>query len=207
MPNVGLSASEVRTYGALELRAEKNAAGVYTAVSGRAVPYNEWANIGWYAEQWAPGALAKSITESARDLPLLMFHNAQTWPIGAADDWDDTRNGLDGHWRLTESVEAQRAAELAAGGYLTGLSIGFVPIRADWVFADDWDPDRGIDYMDRCTREEARLVEVSMTPTPAYAGAMVDLVRSSDRPGRARKQGSREVAAWRSWLDGIRGAA
>lgn len=206
---IGLTASEVRTYAALHIRAEKNAAGQWQSITGRAVPYREWANVGWYAESWEPGALAKSIQESARALPLLAFHNAQTWPIGAAEDWTENRDGLDGKWGLADTVEAQRAAELAAGGFLTGLSIGFVPIRASWLMAEEWDPDRGLDYMDRCTREEARLVEVSMTPTPAFAGAMVDLVRSAERPNRPGRagRGSREVAAWRSYVDKIRGAS
>lgn len=211
---LGLTAPEIRTFGALEIRTETDSAGRYSALTGRALPYREWASIGWYAEQWDPGSLAKSIAESARALPLLMFHDNQTWPIGAAADWDDNRHGLDGHWELDDSEEAQRAADLAQKGYLTGMSIGFVPIRASWDYVplEDWNPDLGLEHMDRCTRQEARLVEVSLTPTPAYAGAVVELVRSADRPGRQRAGRSREIGEWRAWLDkqrttGIRSAA
>lgn len=204
---IGLTAPEVRTFGALELRAEQNEAGRYTSLTGRALPYREWTNIGWYAEQWEPGALAKSIEEAARALPLLVFHNSKSWPIGAASDWDDNVKGLDGKWDLDDSEEAQRGADLADKGYLTGMSIGFVPIRAAWEFVefDDWNPDLGLDHMDKCTRQEARLVEVSLTPTPAYAGAVIEMVRTSSRPGRAHAdRTSREIAGWRSYLDSVR---
>ena len=55
------------------------------------------------------------------------------------------------------------------------------------------------------TRREARLLEVSLTPTPAYAGAKVSLVRSrapqEQRAGRGR---SAELDVWRRYLDDIR---
>jgi hypothetical protein len=88
---------------------------------------------------------------------------------------------------------------------LVGMSIGFVPLRASWEFVEDWDPNLGLEHMDKCTREEARLAEVSLTPTPAYAGAVVEAVRSSDR-GRPRtlERASREIAAWRGYLDSVR---
>jgi HK97 family phage prohead protease len=201
---LGLTAPEVRTFAALELRVQKSAAGLYTELSGRAVPYAEWANIGWYAEQWEQGALDKSIEEAARDLPLLMFHNNQTWPIGAAAGWDSNGKGLDGRWSLDESEEAQRSADLADKGMLVGMSIGFVPLRASWEFVDDWNPDLGLEHMDKCTRQEGRLVEVSLTPTPAYAGAVVQAVRTGDR-GRSRTDRvSREVTGWRAYLDTVR---
>jgi hypothetical protein len=204
MANLGLTAPEVRTFAALELRAQKTPAGAYTELTGRAVPYAEWANVGWYAEQWQQGALDKSIEEAARALPLLMFHDNQTWPVGAAAEWDSNGKGLDGRWSLDDSEEAQRAADLADKGMLTGMSIGFVPLRASWEFVDDWDPSLGLEHMDKCTREEARLVEVSLTPTPAYAGAVVDLVRSGDRGRPRAERASREVAAWRAFLDTVR---
>ena len=42
-----------------------------------------------------------------------------------------------------------------------------------WTFAKDWNPDRGPDHMDHVTIHRARLVEVSLTPTPAFAQAQV----------------------------------
>ena len=41
--------------------------------------------------------------------------------------------------------------------------------------AGDYNPMLGEDHMDRITRVEARLVETSIVPTPAYADAQVTL--------------------------------
>lgn len=205
---VTLNAEEVRTFAALELRAQPNAAGRYTELAGRAVPYGEWSNVGWYAERFARGAFDKSIGEAARALPLLMWHDNQTWPIGAATDWSSHVGGLDGKWELDDSEEAQRAAQLADKGYLTGMSVGFVPMRSAWDYVADeeWNPDLGVEHIDKVTREEGRLVEVSLTPTPAYAGAAVGLVRSLDGRGRRARPDrvAREIAAWRDYLDRVR---
>lgn len=178
----------------------------YTLLHGRAVPYNEWADIGWFREQFAPGSLAKSIKEAARDLPLLMFHDSRTWPIGAVDEWDDNKAGLDGTWRLDKSEEAQRAAQLVDDGMLTGLSIGFVPIRSDWQYVEDWNPDLGPEHKDSVTRQEARLLETSLTPTQAYVGAKTSWVRTAERP-IAREAAKRELRAWREELERLRSGA
>lgn len=199
---LSLRAPEVRTYAAMEFRA-LSVGETLTQLDGLAVPYNEWANIGWYAEQIAPGAFDRSITQAARGLPLLLWHDSQTWPIGAAVDWKSTRAGLSGSWQLDESEEAQRGAQLARDGMLTGLSVGFVPIQSAWDYVSDteWNPDAGVEHMDRVTRTEARLVEVSLTPTPAFAGAGVTLVRSSSKRDRTRPPvNSHELRVWRDYL-------
>jgi phage head maturation protease len=58
------------------------------------------------------------------------------------------------------------------------MSVGFQPTRSSWQYASDWNPDLGSDHMDHVVRHEARLVEVSLTATPAYVGARVDSVQS-----------------------------
>jgi HK97 family phage prohead protease len=206
-------APEVRTYPATHLRvvdADANAA--LTELHGRAVPYGEPADVGWYIETIRAGAFAKSIREAARGLPLLLWHDNASWPVGAAVDWLDGEDGLDGIWRLDDSPEAQRAARQARDGFLTGMSIGFQPMPNgsswDLVSDDEWNPDTG--NVDRVERTEARLLETSLTPTPAYAGAGVSLVRSSEIPRQVmehRRRSTRragELAHWRSVLNGLR---
>lgn len=161
----------------------------YSMLRGLAVPYDEWASIGWFLEQFSPGSLAKSIREAARDLPLNLFHDNRTFPIGAADEWDETDKGLVGTWRLDGSETAQEAARLAEAGMLTGLSIEFAPIRSEWEMADEWDPSRGPDFMDKVTRIEARLGAVGLVQTPAYTKAGVELVRSADARRRTNPAG------------------
>ncbi len=180
------NAPEGRLLSGLQLREVETNAG-YTMLRGVAVPYNEWASIGWFLEQFAPGSLAKSIKEAARSLPLNLFHENRSFPIGAASEWDEQATGLVGTWRLDESETAQEAARLAEAGMLTGLSIEFAPVRSSWEVADEWDPSRGPDFMDKVTRTEARLGAVGLVQTPAYAKAGVELVRSADAGRRARQ--------------------
>jgi uncharacterized protein len=164
---------------------ETSGHGPFTAIEGRAVPYDTWANVGAYLEQFKRGAFAKSIDESAKALPLMLFHGRDSlWPIGLATRWKDAADGLHGTWRLDGSPDAQRAAAMARSGELGYLSVGFVDIRStpELVGDRDYNPALGEDHMDRWTRHEARLVEVSIVPTPAYADAQVTMVRAYRRP-------------------------
>lgn len=164
------------------------ASGRYTKLEGRAVPYDTWANVGPYMELFKRGAFAKSISDAKRanrQIPLLLFHGRDDlWPIGAAEQWREAADGLHGEWRLNDSTNAQRAAAMARSGELGFLSIGFQSIRTvpEMVADSDYAPMLGEAHMDRLTQVEARLVETSLVPTPAYADAQVTLVRSYSRP-------------------------
>lgn len=193
---------ETRINQAFEIRDVDEKAG-FTLLHGRAVPYAEDADIGWFVEQFEPGSLAKSIKEAARDLPLLLFHDGRTFPVGAADEWDDNKAGLDGTWRLDKSEEAQRAAQLVDDKMLTGMSIGFQPIRSQWTYVEDWNPDLGPGHKDRVVRQEARLIETSLVPTGAFVGAQTKWVRTAERPLQ-REQARRELAEWRAELERLR---
>lgn len=194
---VTLRAPEVRTYSALELRdVERSESGRY--LEGRAVPYGEWTDVGWFMERMASGVFAKSIKEAARGLPLLLWHDSRTFPIGVSTEWRESSDGLDGVWRIDrDDPRAVEAARKAQDGLLTGMSVGFAPIPEQ----DDIDlDDNGLPWI---TRNEGRLLEVSLTPTPAYAGANVALVRSR-MPHEGKRRQSAEVDAWRSYLGTVR---
>lgn len=196
-----LRAPEVRTFG-LEIReAAVSTSGKF--LEGRAVPYGEWTDVGWYLEQHEFGSMSRTIAEAAKGLPLLLWHDSRTWPVGVSDEWRDNEAGLDGVWRLDGSQEAQRAAQLANDGMLTGMSIGFAPIRSEWEYAQDWNPELGPEFSDRVTRKESRLLEVSLTPTPAFAGAQVSLVRTA-ATNQHRSAGTPQLDAWRSWRESVR---
>jgi HK97 family phage prohead protease len=167
-------------------------------LEGRAVPYDTWANIGWFLEAHQKGSLDETTTRgSGKGLPLLLFHNNRSWPIGTAESWSSSDDGLSGVWRLNQTSDAQQAAALVDAGDLHGLSIGFAPIRSAWEYVDDWDPDLGPDHMDRVTRIESRLLEVSVTPTPAFVEAEISLVRTREarrlRPTSRRDGWVREL--------------
>jgi hypothetical protein len=153
--------------------------GPYSTLEGRAVPFGEEANLRWFLESHDPASMKKTTAGAAKQAPLLLFHNNTAMPIGHAEKWTNSAHGLDGLWRLNSTSAAQEAATMADGGDLQGMSIGFMPIRSRWEFVDEWDPDAGEDNMDRVTRLESRLIEVSVTPTPAFAGAQITAIRQS----------------------------
>jgi HK97 family phage prohead protease len=170
-------------------------------LEGRAVPYNVWADVGWFLEQHDKGSLDRTTKEAAKGLPLLLFHNNRTWPVGVSESWDHQDDGLHGVWRLNQTNDAQQAAWLAESGELGYLSIGFSPIRSAWEYVDDFNPDLGPNHMDRVTRLESRLLEVSLTPTPAFSTAEITMVRSAERP---RPRTESKVDIWRRELDKLR---
>jgi HK97 family phage prohead protease len=184
--------------------------GRFNFLEGRAVPYDTPADIGWFVETHRSGSFKGSTKAgTGRALPLLLFHDNKSFPIGKAHSWRHDDGGLDGVWQMEDSAEAQRAAKAANDGMLTGLSIGFQPIRSQWELLDDgeWNPDLGSDHKDRVTRLESRLLEVSLTPTPAFADAQVDSVRHATvytRAARIKFLPELDVDRWRRELDRLR---
>jgi HK97 family phage prohead protease len=179
----------------LELRDAQavGAAGRYRFLEGVAVPYDVWADIGPFVEQHASGSFERSTRGAGKNLPLLLFHDNRKWPVGHAEKWSHDAGGLAGLWRLNDTDDAQTAAQLAEAGDLRGMSIGFQPNKSKWDprSADDWNPDLGPEHKDRVTRLESRLLEVSLTPTPAFPDAQVACVRTA-----FTRDGRREIDAW-----------
>lgn len=197
-----LLAPELRLYPGIQIR-DVDTTESLTMLEGLAVPYGRLTDVGWYLEEFAPGAFTKSIKEAARDLPLLLFHDNRAFPIGAADKWTETADGLRGQWRIDTSDMAQEAARTARDGLNTGLSVGFSPVRSEWTMADEWHPDLGPENKDRVIRQEARLLEVSLVSTPAYVDAGVTLVRSADSRNH-RAAGRPALEAWKAELERMR---
>lgn len=169
---------------------------------GRAVPYDVEIDLGWYVESMAPGVFAKSIRESARELPLLLFHDSSSLDtiIGRAESWEDGKSkidgvlGLDGVWKFDRSDEARRAADKAEDGSLGFMSVQFIPKSGEAGSLFSWDDDDVL----HVRRIEARLLETSLTPTPAYNAAAVSKVRSRPQLGTPR------LDRWSTWLESAR---
>lgn len=204
--------TEVRVFG-VELREVQAVGKPYRYLEGRAVPYDTFADVnGVFLEAHQADSFKRSTKGgTGKALPLLLFHNNQTWPIGHAESWDHRSDGMHGVWRLNEMPESQRAAQMAEAGDLVGLSIGFQPIQSRWTFVDDWAPELGPTHMDSVTRVESRLLEVSMTPTPAFKEAGVTAVRTAEtrdahlqRRSRVFESQPSEVDAWRKTLEALR---
>lgn len=191
---------ERRTLG-IQLR-EVETTDALTMLRGLAVPYGVETDIGWFMESFAPGSLGKSARESAAALPLMLFHGPDgggtPMPAGSIARWDEQSNGLYGEWRIAETEEAQNAAKLAKDGHLNFMSVRFQPIRSTWTYIDD--PELA-NAKDSVVRDEARLLETSLVTTPAYNGATVEWVRSSER---REAKGTPRLAAWKAELAKIR---
>lgn len=196
----GVVTEERRTNAfAFELRdVDEGKGGVLKKLAGRAVPYGVDTDIGWFIEQMQYGVFKKSISEAARSLPLLLFHNEHALPVGVNDEWTERRDGLDGVWSIDSRPEAQEAARLAkpdaSGRSMLGyLSVRFLPIQSQWTYAT------ATGEPDRVVRTEARLVETSLVSTPAYQGAAVEWVRSMDPALRQEARG-RRIKGWEEYL-------
>ena len=188
----------------IALRGEVTGRNPYRYLEGRAVPYDTWADIGWFLEQHRAGSFKRTTAgRTGARLPLLLFHDNRSLSatIGHAEAWRSDDDGLYGVWRLNESPNAQRAGEMARSGELGFLSVGFVDIRSVPELVDDYDPALGEDHMDRITRIEARLVETSIVPTPAYRDAVVTCVRAYKRSRRDAP--APRLAAWRQIAAGL----
>lgn len=154
-------------------------------VEGLAAPYGECADIGAFTETLKPGVFARSTrianeskshwTEAVR-IPLLVAHDHGSLPVGVAEKWEETNDGLVGTWRLASSEKAQEVRSLIREGMLTQLSVGFIPQAESW----DWDRDPK-PHVDRVA---ARLLEVSVVSCAAYEGARITSTRSAGPPTR-----------------------
>lgn len=207
---------EVRRYGA-QIRELQAVGRPYRYLEGRAVPFNDFQPVsGFYLEAHDPGSFKRSTNGGdGAKAPLLLFHDNQRFSIGHAERWEHQDDGLHGVWRLNDTPDAQQAAALARNEDLTGLSVGFIPdaTKDVWHYADDWAPELGADHMDRVVRMDNRLLEVSLTPTPAFAAATVsdvyteahteEMLTTHRTRARRRPEPSRRDA-WRRELEEIR---
>jgi HK97 family phage prohead protease len=192
--------SEIRYYRS-ELREVQAVGRPYRYLEGRAVPYNTWQDVGMFHEMHAEGSFSRS-TARTPELPLLVGHDHQNLDnlIGKAEKWRHDSTGMYGVWRLNDSPKAQQTARLAESGDLRGLSVGFMPGE----FGKDWDyakPRDDRDLGDWIVRTNSRLLEVSVTPVPAFEGAEVTMVRTLYDPDARERTpiATPELDRWREW--------
>lgn len=133
------------------------------------IPYNSDAQIGSFTERFAPGAFARSARERGDRIPVLYQHQSDDPPVGSSVKLTDTRDGLLSVLSIAHTDRGDEVLSLAAGGHLSGISPGFqIPAGGD-----RWSTDGA-----ERTITEAKLIELSLTPFPAYTDARVLSVRS-----------------------------
>jgi len=112
-------------------------------------------------------AFNRSISMVGSKVPLCVNHNHDS-AVGMSRKWEDSDDGLVGHFHIRNNARGDEVLADAKEGYLSGLSVGFVPI----------DRKRAADGVMEV--REARLYEVSLVLIGAYDGAKVLAARAAD---------------------------
>ena len=153
---------------AAELRLDASDGRVLTGI---AVPYGTVTMKGPYpgGERFARGAFKRTIKSQAGRLPKLFRNHDHSQAVGVPIDIRDTDDGLVGSWRLADTPAGNAVLQEVREGVLDALSVGFQTVREEAV-----DGVREI--------REARLLETSLSPLPAYDGAVVLSLRTAVTP-------------------------
>ena len=138
---------------------------------GIVAPFGALYDAGAYLERFAPTAFDKTIRERGNRVALLEQHATDRMPIGRAMSWEKTNDGLIADFLLARTQRADEARTLAMDGFVTGFSVGFIPVRT-----------RNLEMNGKTLRErvEVRLDHVGFVRNPAYQEAQLLSVRSFD---------------------------
>ena len=155
---------------------------------GVVVPWaGEYRMANGMTESFERSAFAKTLQERGDKIPLYQQHESRsTLPVGNSVEWQNTNDGLVADFRMARTERAAEVLSLAADGMVTGLSVGFVPVRSRTETRGD---------TRHIVRVEARMDHVGFVSQPAYDGARVLAVRhfDADDPATAPR-----LARWRS---------
>jgi HK97 family phage prohead protease len=139
-------------------------------ISGFASIYN---NVDLQDDIMEPGAVTKSLAywgRSAAKVPLLDWHGSTLGAlIGSVKELKSTPLGLWFRAGFSNDPAAQSARKKAQEGHLSGVSIGYLPIKQSFKQLGD----RTVRVL-----HEIRLMEISLTPVPANPEAQVASVKA-----------------------------
>lgn len=140
-------------------------------ITGLAAAYG---NVDYQDDMFEAGAFAKSAEDWSRAksrLPLLDWHgDSIDRIIGSVTQLKSVPQGLWFRAGFTKDERGQRARQLAKDGYLTGVSVGWLPVHQPQIKAIGGKAVQVIG--------EARVHEISLTPIPANAEAQLASVKS-----------------------------
>ena len=120
-------------------------------------------------------------------------HDRENMPIGKSSTWEKDAVGLVADFEVAPTERAREALELAKNGYVSGFSVGFVPVRNE---------EAKVEGRRHITRVEAKLDHVALltAPTaPAYGEAQLIAARAFDPDDKTQAP---RLARWRHLLDG-----
>ena len=118
---------ETRTIEFAGLETRDPDAGHY--LTGIVAPFQSTYDNQSYIETFTSSTFDKSTSERGQNIPLLEQHDTSRHPIGMSVRWEKSAEGLIGEFKLAPTPRGEEARTLAAEGMVTGLSVGFVPIR------------------------------------------------------------------------------
>lgn len=178
----------------LELRTAPEGRSSPGVVTGIAVPYNEWADIGGYfREQIKPGAFACKQPDNQ------FAYRNHNWDdvLGSTQagtlKFRDSAEGMRFEVELPDTSVGRDFAVLIQRGDVKGASIGFLVKANEWRFAEK----KG--EVDERIITEAEILEVSLTHIPAYSGTSASMrsqaTESRDLHAAAKEQRAAELAA------------
>lgn len=137
-----------------------------------------------FIEVVRPGSFTRALKETP-DIKAFFNHDLSSIPLARTSKGtlrlsEDTR-GLRFDFDIPDTTQGRDLAASIRAGNIDGASFGFVPVKERWTRTGET-PMREL--------LEVRLVEVSLTPMPAYSATSVD-VRSKQS----------EMAEENNWLD------
>lgn len=140
----------------------------------RVVPYGVKARVSdggpVYDEVWEPGVFDKQLNAANRVLMNVEHERGFGGVVGRGAQFHDSKEGLDGSFRVLAGPDGDKALELVNEGVLTGVSLEAVPIRSE----------QGEDGVVR--RVKARLLNIALCRFPAFKDAQVVAVREEPAP-------------------------
>jgi uncharacterized protein len=146
-----------------EIREDSGNGDIVGTGHGMAVPYGTETKIGGLRESFAPGAFN---VDDVIGKPLAYRHGE---PIGRITGAESREDGLYIDFDIVNTAQGRDAAVLARTDSIKGLSVGFISARSAMSKARDM-----------ITHTAANLLEVSLTPYPAYATAGVSSIREEE---------------------------
>ena len=104
-----------------------------------------------------PGAFRTTLTTgmASGGVPILLLHNEQRLPAGRSLALEEDEHGLRIRAQIADTTDGMDARKLVRSGILRGLSIGYIPTRAE----------TGADGVRRLY--EVELLEISLVTWPA----------------------------------------
>jgi len=147
----------------VEVREDADNGDVVATGYGRAVPYGDSTMLGGVEESFAREAFD---VDDVIGSPLAYRHDE---PVGIITGAENREDGLYIDFEIGNTSLGRDAATLARMGASKGLSVGFNPVESTWSKARD-----------KVQHMKARLLEVSLTPYPAYATAGVSDIREGE---------------------------